>query len=81
MLRCRQHNILMETWIMALSVMNTHTGISNRLTGGPSNVFCLQNAEEMGEGWSDYIALMHHRLDKARKNDGASARGAWYICS
>jgi len=35
----------------------TH-GISNRLTGGPSNVACLFNAEQMGEGWSDYIALM-----------------------
>jgi uncharacterized repeat protein (TIGR01451 family) len=33
-------------------------GISNRLTGGPSNVSCLQNAEQAGEGWSDYFALM-----------------------
>lgn len=32
-------------------------GISNRLTGGPSNVSCLQNAEQMGEGWSDWQAL------------------------
>ncbi len=35
----------------------TH-GISNRLTGGPNNVSCLNNKEEMGEGWSDYMALM-----------------------
>lgn len=35
----------------------TH-GISNRLTGGPANVSCLSNAEQMGEGWSDYLALM-----------------------
>lgn len=35
----------------------TH-GISNRLTGGPNNVACLQNKEQMGEGWSDYMALM-----------------------
>lgn len=35
----------------------TH-GISNRLTGGPANTSCLQNAEQMGEGWSDYYALM-----------------------
>jgi len=35
----------------------TH-GISNRLTGGPSNTSCLNNAEQMGEGWSDYLALM-----------------------
>jgi hypothetical protein len=32
-------------------------GISNRLTGGPSTVACLQNAEQMGEGWSDWLAL------------------------
>jgi uncharacterized repeat protein (TIGR01451 family) len=35
----------------------TH-GISNRLTGGPANVGCLANVEQMGEGWSDYFALM-----------------------
>jgi len=35
----------------------TH-GISNRLTGGPANADCLYNAEQMGEGWSDYMALM-----------------------
>ena len=33
-------------------------GVSNRLTGGPSNTSCLGNAEEGGEGWSDYNALM-----------------------
>jgi hypothetical protein len=33
-------------------------GISNRLTGGPSRVNCLQNAEQMGEGWSDWLALV-----------------------
>ena len=32
-------------------------GISNRLTGGPNVVNCLQNAEQMGEGWSDWQAL------------------------
>jgi extracellular elastinolytic metalloproteinase len=35
----------------------TH-GISNRLTGGPSNTSCLTNAEQGGEGWSDYVAMM-----------------------
>ncbi len=35
----------------------TH-GISNRLVGGPSNTSCLANAEQMGEGWSDWFALM-----------------------
>jgi extracellular elastinolytic metalloproteinase len=34
----------------------TH-GISTRLTGGPANVTCLYNAEQEGEGWSDFMAL------------------------
>ena len=35
----------------------TH-GISSRLTGGPGSADCLSNAEQMGEGWSDFVALM-----------------------
>ncbi len=35
-------------------------GISNRLTGGPSNVDCLSNTQSggAGEGWSDWWALV-----------------------
>jgi hypothetical protein len=33
-------------------------GISNRLTGGGDNVECLFNADQMGEGWSDWVGLM-----------------------
>lgn len=33
-------------------------GISNRLTGGGNNTGCLNNAEQMGEGWSDYLGLI-----------------------
>ncbi|MEO0894983.1 MAG: T9SS-dependent M36 family metallopeptidase [Bacteroidota bacterium] len=33
-------------------------GISIRLTGGAGNSGCLSNAEQMGEGWSDYFALI-----------------------
>ena len=33
-------------------------GISTRLTGGPANSNCLFNAEQMGEGWSDWFGLM-----------------------
>ncbi|MFZ2900356.1 MAG: T9SS-dependent M36 family metallopeptidase [Saprospiraceae bacterium] len=33
-------------------------GVSIRLTGGPGTGGCLNNAEQMGEGWSDYIGLM-----------------------
>ena len=34
----------------------TH-GLTKRLTGGPT-VECLRNAEQMGEGWSDWYGLM-----------------------
>ena len=42
-------------------------GISNRLTGGPNIVTCLNNAEQMGEGWSDWfgITLTTHPSDTA----------------
>jgi extracellular elastinolytic metalloproteinase len=33
-------------------------GISNRLTGGANNTGCLNNAQQMGEGWSDWVGLM-----------------------
>ncbi len=33
-------------------------GLSNRLTGGPSEAGCLGNEEQMGEGWSDWYATM-----------------------
>jgi hypothetical protein len=33
-------------------------GISNRLVGGPANTSCLGNAEQMGEGWSDYFGIV-----------------------
>jgi extracellular elastinolytic metalloproteinase len=32
-------------------------GISNRLTGGPAVIGCLNNAEQMGEGWSDWFGM------------------------
>lgn len=32
-------------------------GISTRLTGGPTTS-CLNSSEQMGEGWSDFFALM-----------------------
>ncbi|MBP6825129.1 MAG: T9SS-dependent M36 family metallopeptidase [Saprospiraceae bacterium] len=33
-------------------------GLSIRLTGGPSNSNCLDNNEQGGEGWSDWLALI-----------------------
>ncbi len=47
-------------------------GISTRLTGGPMNSGCLQNAEQMGEGWSDWFALM---LTQETGDAGADVRG------
>ena len=34
-------------------------GISNRLVGGPSNVACLENSQEPGEGLSDWWSLVY----------------------
>jgi len=33
-------------------------GISTRLTGGPATAGCLNNQEQMGEGWSDWFATV-----------------------
>jgi len=33
-------------------------GISLRLTGGRNNANCLNNVEQMGEGWSDFYGLI-----------------------
>ncbi len=47
-------------------------GISNRLTGGASNTNCLTNQEQMGEGWSDFFALVmtHKPGDKGSDKHG-----------
>jgi uncharacterized repeat protein (TIGR01451 family) len=47
-------------------------GVSNRLTGGPSNADCLTNSEQMGEGWSDYLGLM---LTVKEGDTGSDVRG------
>lgn len=50
-------------------------GISIRLTGGPAIVSCLQNREQMGEGWSDFYGLMLTTdWATATVNDGAKVR-------
>ncbi len=46
-------------------------GLSNRLTGGPSQATCLNNEEQGGEGWSDYVGLMV----TLNGNDCAAPRG------
>ena len=45
-------------------------GISNRLTGGPANSGCLNNEEQMGEGWSDYNALIMTMVPGDQGSDG-----------
>ncbi|MEM6963852.1 MAG: M36 family metallopeptidase [Bacteroidota bacterium] len=49
----------------------TH-GISNRLTGGPSNSDCLRNFEQAGEGWSDWFALA---MTTTSNNNAEQPRG------
>jgi len=50
-------------------------GVSNRLTGGPSGASCLGHAEQGGEGWSDYLALMlTTNWASATLTDGPNAR-------
>ena len=50
-------------------------GVSIRLTGGPSQASCLDNAEQGGEGWSDYNALMvTTNWATAKLTDGALKR-------
>lgn len=50
-------------------------GVSNRLTGGPSEVTCLRTREvqeQMGEGWSDYLAVA---MTMREGDTGADPRG------
>ncbi|MGV6828624.1 MAG: M36 family metallopeptidase [Flavobacteriales bacterium] len=53
-------------------------GISTRLTGGANNSSCLNNQEQMGEGWSDYFALI---FTIEPGDTGADSRGigTWLI--
>ncbi|KXK37752.1 MAG: M36 family metallopeptidase [Saprospiraceae bacterium] len=47
-------------------------GISTRLTGGRLQSGCLNNDEQMGEGWSDYFALI---LTQKEGDLGSTPRG------
>ncbi|MEV0806916.1 M36 family metallopeptidase [Micromonospora sp. NPDC050200] len=47
-------------------------GVSNRLTGGPT-VNCLTGDEQMGEGWSDFLAIVS--LLNPAIDDPENARG------
>ncbi|KEP44867.1 extracellular elastinolytic metalloproteinase, partial [Rhizoctonia solani 123E] len=54
----------------------TH-GLSNRLTGGPANSGCLSFGESggLGEGWSDFLAIVIRSTRYA--GDGDFAVGDW----
>ena len=47
-------------------------GISNRLTGGPNSGGCLNNDEQMGEGWSDFFGLV---MSAKPGDQGSDRRG------
>ena len=47
-------------------------GISIRLTGGSANSGCLNNSEQMGEGWSDWFGMM---TTIEPTDDGTEGRG------
>ncbi|KAI1369752.1 extracellular elastinolytic metallo proteinase [Xylaria arbuscula] len=55
----------------------TH-GLSNRLTGGPANVNCLNTIEAggMGEGWGDFMATAIRLLETDTRDTDYSL-GAW----
>ncbi|MEV0158325.1 M36 family metallopeptidase, partial [Micromonospora sp. NPDC050686] len=55
----------------------TH-GISNRLTGGPT-VNCLTGNEQMGEGWSDFLALSMTLDPKLDTADGRRGMGPYVL--
>lgn len=51
-------------------------GISTRLIGGPANVECTRNQEQMGEGWSDFFGLAISPINGATEMpNGTEPRG------
>lgn len=52
-------------------------GISTRLAGGPSVNSCLNNDEQMGEGWSDYFGLMLTTQWNTAQPDQRRGIGTW----
>jgi len=53
-------------------------GLSNRLTGGPSQASCLSGLQQGGEGWSDFLGLwMTAKADD--RSDQPRGVGSWLI--
>jgi len=53
-------------------------GISTRLTGGAGNSGCLTGNEQMGEGWSDFFALVMTMESGDAGNDSRGI-GTWLV--
>ena len=49
-------------------------GVSGRLTGGAQNANCLTDLESggMGEGWSDFLAVVLTRTEKSKRSDSVA---------
>ncbi len=53
-------------------------GVSNRLVGGRLNTSCLNNSEQMGEGWSDYLGYWT-TIEPGDAGDDARGIGTWLV--
>jgi len=51
-------------------------GLSFRLVGGPNNINCLGNDEQMGEGWSDFVGLVF-TINSTDQGPNARPIGEW----
>ncbi len=51
-------------------------GISTRLTGGASSPGCLNNQEQMGEGWSDFFGMMM-TIENGDTGPDSRGMGTW----
>lgn len=63
------HRQLIDGDLDAGVIIHEYThGISNRLTGGPSEASCLRNQEQAGEGWSDWLPIALTTRSKSEIN-------------
>ncbi|MEM7187596.1 MAG: M36 family metallopeptidase, partial [Bacteroidota bacterium] len=53
-------------------------GISTRLTGGAGTSSCLNNQEQMGEGWSDYYGLVM-TIEPGDQGTDKRGMGTWLV--
>ena len=61
------------SWDTGVVVHEFGHGMSNRMVGGPSNVGCLSNLQQPGEGLSDWWGLVHtHEVG----DQGTDTRGS-----